>query len=81
MNESITEITKEEAQVFWVAWDKHPPAIEPGDFRKMLIEAFFRADHENFAKLESVFPEVAAAVKAWSHGDLAQRVKELGGRP
>ena len=77
----MTEITKEEAQVYWVAWDKYPPAIRPGDFRKELIEAFFRADSENFAKLASVFPEIAAAVKAWQQGDLAERARALGGRP
>lgn len=77
----MAEITKEEAQVYWVAWDKHPPAIEPGDFRKVLIQAFFRADTENFAKLESVFPEIAAAVRESRHGDLAERAMALGGKP
>ncbi len=76
----MVEITKEEAQVYWVAWDKYPPAIRPGDFRKALIEAFFRADATNFAKLEVHFPEIAAAVNAWRKGDLSERVKALGGR-
>ncbi len=77
----MTEITKEEAQVYWVAWDTHPPGVEPGGFRRSLITAFLRADDENFAKLEPVFPEIAAAVKAWQQGDLAERAKALGGRP
>ncbi len=77
----MTEITHEEAQVYWVIWDKYPPAIKPGDFRKALIEAFFRADEVNFGKLKSVFPEIAAAVNAWRQGNLAERVKALGGRP
>lgn len=76
----MTEITKEEAQVYWVARDKYPPGIEPGSFRKALIEVFFLADDENFAKLYTVFPEMAAAINAWRHGDLSERVKILGGR-
>ena len=77
----MAEITKEEAQVYWVAWDQHCPGLRPGHFRRVLIEAFFQADHENFAKLQDGFPEIAAAVNAWRHGNLAERVKELGGRP
>ena len=40
-------------------------AVVPGPFLKALYEAFFQASGEEFARLESAFPELAAAVRRW----------------
>ncbi len=40
-------------------------SVEPGTFMKALYEGFFQASGEEFARLESAFPEQAAAVRRW----------------
>lgn len=69
---NIAPVTHEEQQILWF-FGYHREGLEPGSFRKALLEAMFRADRDNFAKLRSVFPEAALAVDAWRYGDLAQR--------
>lgn len=40
-----------------------------GDFYKALIEAFFRADEEHFARLAAGFPQLATAVTIYKTRD------------
>jgi hypothetical protein len=49
-----------------------------GDFLDALFVAMARADEGNLAKLELAFPEEVTGFRAWSHGDLARRLREVG---
>lgn len=46
-----------------------------GSFVTALIDAIFKADQFNRAKLFSVFPEYVSAVESYTYGDLASRAK------
>jgi len=49
-----------------------------GGFLDALFLAIARANEENLAKLELTFPEEVAGFRAWSHGDLARRLRKAG---
>lgn len=59
-----------------------PGAMEPGSFRKALVEACVRADPINLARLSSGFPEVTAAVAlAQGRADGIARLRRVAGLP
>jgi len=49
-----------------------------GSFNKALWEAIARADEENLMKLSFGFPDEVMGYRAWSHGDLAKRLRAAG---
>lgn len=53
-------------------------SLETSSFRITLWQVLFRADSENLARIEKGFPDEVAALRAWLHGDLAQRARALG---
>lgn len=50
-----------------------------GSFIRALFEAISRADWSNLSKLEEVFPDQVQGFRAWSHGDLNERIKKVTG--
>lgn len=50
---------------------------ECGGFFTALFHAMSHADGVNLARLQVVFPEEVAAFRAWTQGDLAQRVRAI----
>ncbi len=62
----LPQLTEAERQVLYLRLGSRcRHALEPSPFLKGLYEAFFQADHQDFARLESVFPEQAAAIRRW----------------
>lgn len=43
---------------------------KPGTFNEHIIKALIHADHKNFEKLRTVFPELAQAVEEFQEGRL-----------
>ena len=68
------ELTHAEKQVLGFLGERGYP--RPGSFFCALIDAMFRADTTNMWKLETAYPELVGAVRAWQHGDLHERSKK-----
>lgn len=49
-----------EQSMLWV-WTNHRKGFEPGSFATFLVNAFIRADGDNFRRLASVYPAYAKA--------------------
>ncbi|MBI2155123.1 MAG: hypothetical protein HYV92_04830 [Candidatus Rokubacteria bacterium] len=59
-------ITDAERQVLYLrVGSRCRHSLAPSPFMKALYEAFFQASGEEFARLESAFPEQAVAVRRW----------------
>jgi len=78
-NNKIVSFTKAEMNVVAVVYDGNFGETA-GGFTCSLIDTLFRADRQNFAKLSTLYPELANAVKAWSEGDLSDRVNLVKSR-
>jgi hypothetical protein len=63
------EILREQ-QVLWFAGYREV-GVKPGGFYAALIDAAFRADADNLARIELGFPLVVLAVRRWTRGPLA----------
>lgn len=55
-------------------------AVEPDPFTRALYQALFTADSGEFARLESVFPAEATAVRRWRQDPMFAPVHATEGR-
>jgi len=71
--ESPDRLENRERQVLYVSGYGEDAGLEPGSFYKLLIEAFFKADGDNLARLMTAFPITGQAFKSYMTGALTKK--------
>jgi len=71
--EDPSRLDTRERQVLWVSGYYKKQGLEPGSFYKTLIECFFKADHQNRARLKNAFPTTDRAFTNYMSGALKEK--------
>jgi len=70
-----SEFTRAEKQLLECQF---PNVCQPSNFIEKLFALLYACDDGNLRKMEAAFPDHVAAVRCWSIGDLAQRIRAKG---
>jgi len=71
--EDPSRLDVRERQVLWVSGYYKEQGTKPGSFYAPLIDAFFKADSNNFQRLKSAFPITAQAYENYMSGALHKK--------